>query len=114
MTEKTTALKRTRDGEEEPVVEKEEPVETTVEDNNDVDDTAATDKPKRKRKRKRKATNEQGGGKEEADASREAKLASLDHTVYVEGIPFDCSEEDVKEFFSSHGCEDVIQMRLPR
>lgn len=71
--------------------------------------------PKRKRKRKRKNKEiEANGSKPDQDSSTEAKLASLDHTVFVEGIPFDCSEEDLKEFFVTHGCGDIIQMRLPR
>ena len=52
-----------------------------------------------------------GGGSEK---DRIAKLGSMDHTVYVEGIPFDCSEDDVKQFFVDNGIDDVIQLRLPK
>mmetsp|Transcript_19231 Transcript_19231/g.27724 ORF Transcript_19231/g.27724 Transcript_19231/m.27724 type:complete len:267 (+) Transcript_19231:25-825(+) len=48
------------------------------------------------------------------DSKETNKLASLEHTIYVEGIPFDCQEDAVKQFFVDHGCSDVLQMRLPR
>jgi hypothetical protein len=38
----------------------------------------------------------------------------MEHTVYVEGIPFDCGEDDVKHFFVDNGIDDVIQLRLPK
>mmetsp|Transcript_9535 Transcript_9535/g.14733 ORF Transcript_9535/g.14733 Transcript_9535/m.14733 type:complete len:308 (+) Transcript_9535:54-977(+) len=69
-------------------------------------------KPKRKRKRKRKKKNV-----EETDASafeKDEKLNSIEHTIYVEGIPFDCTEEDVKDFFISNGCPDILEMRMSR
>jgi RNA recognition motif-containing protein len=85
--------------------------ETTL---NDADADVDGDKPKRKRKRKRKNKENEGGESKSEHDSTEAKLSSLHHTVYVEGIPFDCSEEDVKEFFISNGCDGIIQLRLPR
>lgn len=74
---------------------------------------------KRKRKRKRKKKDSAGGsvgtgGGGSDVAGQEEKLTSMDHTVYVEGIPFDCSEDDVRAFFEENGCGDVLQMRLPR
>ena len=80
----------------------------------DIDVEIDGDKPKRKRKRKRKNKENEGGESKSEHDSTEAKLSSLHHTVYVEGIPFDCSEEDVKEFFISNGCDGIIQLRLPR
>jgi RNA recognition motif-containing protein len=89
--------------------------EDDEEDRNPAKGEEEDDAPKRKRKRKRKNKEiEPDGSKPDQDSSNEAKLASLDHTVYVEGIPFDCSENDLKEFFVTQGCGDVIQMRLPR
>src|SRR3546814_9110271 len=35
-----------------------------------------------------------------------------DKTVYVEGIPYTASEEDVQSFFAS--CGTVISLRMPR
>ncbi len=81
----------------------------------------AEEKSKRKRKRKRKKKSTDNDDNDESNnknlnggKNHEEKVNSLEYTVYVEGIPFDCTEEDVKGFFVEHGCEDVIQMRLPR
>ena len=105
--------KRSHDDEqEEPVVDDVDVVDDNNNDNND--DNNDTDKPKRKRKRKRKNKENEGGESKPEHDSTEAKLSSLHHTVYVEGIPFDCSEEEVKEFFVSNGCDGIIQLRLPR
>lgn len=74
---------------------------------------------KRKRKRKRKKKSSEASGSSESTNNANStdggldKLNSLEHTVYVEGIPFVCKEEEVKNFFVSNGCEDVLQMRLP-
>ena len=87
----------------------------TAGDADDADGEATT-KRKRKRKRKKKSGDASGPTETNNAASSEMtsdKLNSLDHTVYVEGIPFVCSEDEVKKFFVSNGCEDVLQMRLP-
>lgn len=88
-------------------------VEVSQGDDN-VDDEAnhenlqeSNEKRKRKRKRKKKDTSSSLSGD---DVN---KLDSLEHTVYVEGIPFHCTEQDVKDFFVQNGIEDIIQMRLP-
>ena len=111
--------KRSHDDEnEEPVVDDVVDDVDVVDDNNNNDDVDNNDddadKPKRKRKRKRKNKENEGGESKPEHDSTEAKLSSLHHTVYVEGIPFDCSEEEVKEFFVSNGCDGIIQLRLPR
>ena len=78
-----------------------------------------SNKRKRKRKRKKKSihdseiTDKAGGTAGSPLANDQDKLNSLEHTVYVEGIPFTCTEDEVKEFFLSNGCEDVLQLRLP-
>ena len=74
-------------------------------------------KSKRKRKRKRKKKNnenadESGEVRTSTDATNKAD--SVEHTVFVEGIPFVASEEQVKEFFTSNGITDILEMRLPR
>jgi len=75
-------------------------------------------KLKRKRKRKRKskqaASTEDARTEEQGNDTNAKKLTSLDLTAYIEGIPFECSEEDVKNFFVTNGCEDILQLRLPR
>jgi len=35
-------------------------------------------------------------------------------TVYIEGLPFTATEEDITAFFDSSGCGAIKQMRLPR
>jgi nucleolin len=79
-----------------------------------------SNKRKRKRKRKKKSIANDaenagiaGGTAGGSMAKNQDKLNSLEHTVYVEGIPFTCTEDEVKEFFISNGCEDVLQLRLP-
>jgi nucleolin len=76
-------------------------------------------KLKRKRKRKRKSKQASVGGEGTASGTGDEKLktdklTSLDLTAYIEGIPFDSTEEDVRDFFVSNGCEDILQLRLPR
>ena len=100
-------------------------------DSNDMDMNNSKEKdnaPKRKRKRKKKNNNKsedtiildnhQNIGlsidEDTVVIPEEEKIHSLDYTVYVEGLPFDCNEDEIKEFFVSNGCQDVLQMRLPR
>lgn len=45
---------------------------------------------------------------------RDAMTKLSGQEVFVTGLPFHCTEDDVKHFFIKGGCEDVIQMRLPR
>ena len=80
-------------------------------------DNDESGKRKRKRKRKKKtnaaSTDDNATtGDKTADPSID-KLNSNEHTVYLEGIPFVCTEDEVKQFFVSNGCEDVLQLRLP-
>jgi hypothetical protein len=77
----------------------------------------ANNKPGRKRKRKGKMSKQQdpsASQEEKDDFKTTAKLSSLDLTVFVQGIPFDCSEEDGRPFFESNDCEDILKLRLPR
>ena len=87
-----------------------------------ADTNANGEQTKRKRKRKRKKKSDKDDASASAsksvpgdddDGDNVDKLNSLDHTVYVEGIPFVCKEDQVKDFFVSNGCPDVLQMRLP-
>ncbi|KAL3935913.1 MAG: hypothetical protein SGBAC_008659 [Bacillariaceae sp.] len=72
------------------------------------------DAPKRKRKRKRKKKKTEDEDEQEVDAVDEQHSQnSVECTVYVEGIPFDSSPDQVKEFFVSNGILDVKEMRLP-
>jgi len=80
------------------------------------------DGTKRKRKRKRKKKSEasstaanvaDGAEGEDAPKVEVNKLDSLDYTIYVEGIPFEYKDHDIKEFFVRYGLDDILQMRLP-
>lgn len=71
-------------------------------------------KRKRVRKRKKKSKSAASEKNEKDTTSHEVKCQSLDYTIYVEGLPFECSEDEVKDFFVQNGCTDVIQMRLAR
>mmetsp|Transcript_26055 Transcript_26055/g.53744 ORF Transcript_26055/g.53744 Transcript_26055/m.53744 type:complete len:366 (+) Transcript_26055:100-1197(+) len=79
------------------------------------DDT--TKKRKRKRKRNKKSTEDASGGttaKDSAADSDVSKQVSAEYTVFIEGLPFTSTEDDIRAFFDSHGCQDILQMRLPK
>jgi len=84
-------------------------------------------KKKRKRKRKKKGgnnpdedgddtnNNNGGSGATIAGGNSDPKiLSSVEHTIFVEGIPFDSNDDIVMSFFVNNGCPDVLQMRLPK
>jgi nucleolin len=85
-----------------------------------------TSKRRRKRKRKKKAAvddEEDDNAKGDDDAAEKVhtnvdgdkkKATELDRTVFVEGIPFSCTQDDVKTFFVSNGVDDIEDIRLPR
>lgn len=69
-------------------------------------------KRKRKRKRKKKKTSDDVSEQEE---KVEGGIASNDYTVYIEGLPFDSTEEQIKDFFEKNaGITDIVEMRLPK
>lgn len=79
-----------------------------------------TSKRKRKRKRKAKPSDDKEENEGEIIGSTNLPPSDLlretavDRTVYVEGIPFTCTPDQVKEFFTEQGClQDVLEMRLP-
>ena len=82
--------------------------------NNDDNGEEGEEKKKRKRKRNRKkktdTTDAENVNEPEADA---AKLTSVEHTVFIEGLPFTSSEEQIRAFFTDLGCSDILQLRLP-
>jgi hypothetical protein len=112
-------MKRERDQDDSDKEEEETPIpqESEKDATKEVEEPT-TSKRKRKRKRKKKAAAAAdavaGDADTGGDLTTDQKMDSLEHTVYVEGIPFDCSEDKVKNFFSENGCPDVIQLRLPR
>ena len=73
------------------------------------------EKKKRKRKRNRKKKTdttdaENANNEPEADT---AKLSSVEHTVFIEGLPFTSNENQIRAFFNDLGCNDILQLRLP-
>jgi nucleolin len=85
----------------------------------DVEDDAAADK-KRKRKRKRKAGADADPGASAAGGATAAAAVGAvkenafvnSQTLYIEGLPFSASEDDVRRFFQDYG--KVVSVRLPR
>jgi nucleolin len=81
-----------------------------------LDKEACVENSKAKRKRKRKRKQPDQHDKEDNESSGlHDPLKLTEQTVYVEGIPFDCSEDDVRHFFSSTlNLDDVVDLRLPK
>jgi nucleolin len=88
-----------------------EPKQPTEDAEEADDDAPAAGKRKRKRKRKNKTVEEVP----DAITNTPSTLLrdQVDHTVYVEGIPFESNADQVKEFFVSKGILDVLELRLP-
>ena len=63
-----------------------------------------------KRKRKRKRSRKKKKGQED---DGEDSLDSSSRTVYVEGISYDASEEDLEKHFGS-ACSSIKDIRMPR
>jgi nucleolin len=74
-------------------------------------------KGKRRRKRKRKKESSEIAPDDEAevpvDNDYDPKTIQLDRTVFVEGIPYTCTPQEVKKFFTENGVEDIVECRLP-
>jgi len=91
-----------------------------TEDSENEEEVPPEQEPKSKRKRKRKRKKKDEVKEEEAVVVQVAapdddqKTQQVDRTVFVEGIPFHCTEADVREFFVKNGIEDIIEMRLPQ
>mmetsp|Transcript_94279 Transcript_94279/g.271662 ORF Transcript_94279/g.271662 Transcript_94279/m.271662 type:complete len:286 (+) Transcript_94279:59-916(+) len=93
-------------------------------DDDDKDSDEGNDKEvnegtgKRKRKRKRKSKAAEAEPLIEVDTkgrsgSDESSKDLVERTIYVEGIPFDATQEQVKEFFINEGITDIAELRLP-
>ena len=77
-----------------------------------------TSKRKRKRKRKSKVPKEENGdGNDDNTSPPPSELlreTAVNRTVFVEGIPFTSTPDQVKEFFTKQGgLSDILEMRLP-
>ena len=92
---------------------------STNEEQNEEGDVDGEDVPKkRKRKRNRKKKNDDtpaadGVSTVTSDDATAAKLSSVEHTVFIEGLPFTSNEEQIRAFFTQYGCNDILQLRLP-
>jgi len=92
-------------------------------DDNDTAEVGGA-QTKRKRKKKKKKDSdinpntstsaESEKSNQDDTLSNAEKLKHVDYTIYVEGLPFDCTEDEVQEFFTSHGCSDILDIRLPK
>ena len=104
----------------------EEEEAAAVEEEEDPGSEGEAEKRKRKRKRKKTVAEEgtdaaEGGrtnGAAEADTSLQSVPESAaafvnDRTVYIEGIPFTCTEDDVRSFFQSVKSGSITSLRLP-
>lgn len=92
------------------------PVDTTKEEQNNEEAEEGTDKKKRKRKRNRKKKNDNADNNTNdiTDSEIAAKLSSVEHSVFIEGLSFTTSEEEIRNFFTEHGCNDILELRLPK
>ena len=104
-------------------VDTEEDKETNNADNVDQVDV---EKRKRKRKHKKKASDiiDDDGNNDTTSTNKDGTTESTcinpalaskyvnEKTLYIEGLPFECSESDVREFFES--CGAIMEVRLPR
>ncbi len=70
-------------------------------------------KRKRKRNRKKKTDTTDAENANEPEAADTAKLSSVEHTVFIEGLPFTSTEDQIRAFFTDLGCSDILQLRLP-
>lgn len=104
----------TNDNNEQDVGDKDDTDVDNQDKNEDDKDTSKKRKRKRNRKKKSDTTDaavtDGSSSNEVVDA---AKLSSVEHTVFIEGLPFTSSEEEVRSFFANHGCNDILQLRLP-
>ncbi len=95
-----------------------------------VDDGGESKKRRRKRNRKKKSgagggedgggggggaasADPSGGASSDAERRGAGPASSLERTVFVEGLPFASTPEQVRRFFKVHGISDVVEMRLP-
>jgi len=114
-------------------VEVQEETATAAAAEEEGDDAAASSGRKRKRKRIRKLTkkgkegenddkdedDEDGGRDDDASlplraSSSISPTAAAPGTVYVEGISYQATEDDLIRFFQDKGCGKVKEVRMPR
>jgi nucleolin len=99
----------------EEVAVKDEPKNNDAADDNN-DDAAEEDEPTKKRKRKRNRKSKSATSDDKPDNTTPSSSSTTDtttHTVFIEGLPFTSTPSDVRTFFETHGCSDILEMRLP-
>lgn len=104
------------------VIETNKDIHSDADDDDDENEDDPTTKSKRKRKRKRKsksdtANDATSSSKPILAESHDSKVASLDRTIYVEGLPFDATESDVRDWFATrikadNDDNDIEELRL--
>jgi nucleolin len=92
------------------------PAKEITEEGEGDDNELASGKRKRKRKRKKKDSAQDADDeivKDEVEEGGDDTRNMVEHTAYVEGIPFHATPDQVKEFFVKAGIDDVVELRLP-
>lgn len=92
-------------------------------DNEKEEIVSPDEKPKRRRKRKRKTATVDTEKEETNSTTVEESLVAadrkkheqLERTVYIEGIPYDATSQNVRDFFTDNGIENdaIVDLRLP-
>jgi hypothetical protein len=89
--------------------EAEEPTDVT-----DATEDWITGGEAKQRQREQRAERKRKGRAAEGGAGAAAEKTSLDRSsVYVGGIPFSATEDEIRNFFSSHGCSGITSIRIP-
>jgi nucleolin len=101
---------------------------TSVGPNQNDKDDQGDEKKRRRRKRKRRNKDNGCGDDDDKTATTttsallkpapttidEQRASECDRTVFVEGIPYDATEQDLRDFFVTHGnLLDIVECRLP-
>ena len=108
-----------KEEEEEEVAERVEEVDSTAdassdEENEDaaVPNEEAATKSKRPA-RKKKAKKEEPSATSSLASATAPNAQLIPSQVYVEGLPYEATQDSVRSFFASHGCAPIVSMRLP-
>ncbi|KAG7365772.1 RNA-binding region RNP-1 containing protein [Nitzschia inconspicua] len=96
----------------------EEPIEAEEEGEDEPGNETGKKKRKRKRKRKTAAAESEADGEGDNTAETTNSTVSpqdaVSNTIFVEGIPFDATRDDLEGFFLSKlKADDIVEMRLP-
>lgn len=78
------------------------------------DEAVPSEETKKKRKRKKKSKTDEPSVAASSSTSSTPYTAQLTPSqVYVEGLPFEATEDEIRSFFTSFGCAPILSTRLP-